>query len=361
MSTLFSLWTSIQQRLFPQLEEELEPLTEREQEFVRVVELAEVDQYLKPYRWAGEGRPPLPRKKFILAFIAKAVWNLPTTEALIDYLKASRSLRRLCGWEGVKSIPSTPTFSRAFAEFSQDQLPEVIHAAMIRKNLGGKLGGHISRDSTAIEAREKAGKKIAVAKTKRKPGRPKRGEEVVVEPKRLDLQVARSFIENLQDLPVACTIGAKRNSKGYLETWKGYKLHLDTLDGDIPISALITSASVHDSQVAIPLAQMSQERVQNLYDLMDSAYDAPQIRGFSEKLGHVAIIDTNPRRGEKQGMEAHRAQRYKQRSSSERVNANLKDNYGGRFVRVRGAKKVMAHLMFGLIALTANQLFQLLF
>lgn len=82
--------------------------------------------------------------------------------------------------------------------------------------------------------------------------------------------------------------------------------------------------------------------------------------GTGEKLGHVAIIDTNPRRGEKHEMEPHRAQRYKQRSSSERVNANLKDNYGGRFVRVRGTKKVMAHLMFGVIALTASQLFQLL-
>jgi len=60
-------------------------------------------------------------------------------------------------------------------------------------------------------------------------------------------------------------------------------------------------------------------------------------------------------------MAPHEVQRYKQRSSAERVNSNLKDNYGGRFVRVRGAEKVMAHLMFGLIALTASQLFQLLF
>jgi hypothetical protein len=36
------------------------------------------------------------------------------------------------------------------------------------------------------------------------------------------------------------------------------------------------------------------------------------------------------------------------------------DNYGGRFNRVRGTAKVMAHLMFGIIALRANQLFNLL-
>jgi len=50
---------------------------------------------------------------------------------------------------------------------------------------------------------------------------------------------------------------------------------------------------------ANPISQISQERITNLYDLMDSAYDAPQIHSFSEKLGHKLIIDHNPRRGEK--------------------------------------------------------------
>lgn len=40
------------------------------------------------------------------------------------------------------------------------------------------------------------------------------------------------------------------------------------------------------------------------------------------------------------------------------MNSLLKERYGGRFVRGRGPKKVMAHLMFGLIALTAMQLYQ---
>jgi hypothetical protein len=58
-------------------------------------------------------------------------------------------------------------------------------------------------------------------------------------------------------------------------------------------------------------------------------------------------------------MEPVQAVRFRERSSAERVNSNLKDNYGGRFVRVRGAAKVMAHLMFGIIALTAKQLFNM--
>ena len=86
------------------------------------------------------------------------------------------------------------------------------------------------------------------------------------------------------------TAGAKRDSKGRQSCWVGYKLHLDVADGDIPLSAILTSASLHDSQAAIPLAQMTARRVTSLYDMMDSAYDAAAIHGFSRRLGHVPVI-----------------------------------------------------------------------
>jgi hypothetical protein len=41
------------------------------------------------------------------------------------------------------------------------------------------------------------------------------------------------------------------HGKGHQESWIGYKLHLETIDGDFPVSAVLTSASVHDSQVAM--------------------------------------------------------------------------------------------------------------
>ena len=50
------------------------------------------------------------------------------------------------------------------------------------------------------------------------------------------------------------------------------------------------------AQVAFPLATIIAALVTNLYDLMDSAYDAAEIREHSAALGHVAIIDENPRR-----------------------------------------------------------------
>jgi len=362
MHKLFSLWRSIQQSLFPHLEEELDPLTEREKEFVRVAELARVDKHVWPYQWVGNGRKPSDRKALALAFIAKAVWNFSTTLMLIEHLKASRNLRRLCGWERASEIPSESTFSRAFEEFSEGQLPSLIHATMVSEYMKGKVVGHISRDATAIEGREKPVKKPKKEdQPKKRRGRPKKGEQrAEPEIKRMDLQVGRSFEENVRELPKQCDVGAKRNSKGHQETWIGYKLHIDVADGDIPVSVIISSASLHDSQAAIPLIQMSSDRVTYLYDLADAAYDAPHIKGYSRLLGHVPIIDPNQRRGDAVPLDPAQAVRFRERSSAERVNSNLKDNYGGRFVRVRGAAKVMAHLMFGIVALTANQLFKLI-
>jgi len=145
-----------------------------------------------------------------------------------------------------------------------------------------------------------------------------------------------------------------------VECWRGYKLHLDTIDGDIPVSAILSSASLHDSQVAIPLAQMTAGRIANLYDLADAAYDATEIRAMSTRLGHVAIIDHNPRRGEKREFSPEEAVRYRERSAAERVNSHLHEEHGGRHVRVRGSVKVAAHLAFGLVVIAAEQLLKLL-
>ena len=179
--------------------------------------------------------------------------------------------------------------------------------------------------------------------------------------------------EMLEDLPRQCDVGTKKNSKGHRETWIGYKFHLDVADSQIPISCILSSASTHDSQVALLLAIMTSRRVINLYDLMDSAYDARIIREHSKSLGHIPIIDVNPRRNtkvkEELKAEARRFEllhferpedrRYKERTNVERVYARLKDEFGGRMIRVRGYAKVMTHLMFGILALTADQIMRL--
>lgn len=358
ISTLHGFWQHLQRQLFPTLEEEIGPLSPLDHQFCEVIALIDPGPWLHRYEWVGNGCPPHDRVWILQAFLAKSVYQFPTTGALLDALKSRPTLRRLCGWETIDEIPSESTFSRAFAAFARDELPQQIHERMAKIHAGPKLVGHVSRDATAIEAPERPAPKPASAPcAPKKRGRPIRGQERPPQPpKRLDLQLDRTLAQNLADLPRTCNVGCKRNSKGHQETWIGYKFHLDVIDGDIPVSSLLTSASLHDSQAAIPLAQMTAQRVQSLYDLMDSAYDAPQIHQFSRQLGHVPIIDPNARRGEKVPLEPAQAQRFNQRSACERVNSLLKERYGGRWVRVRGPHKVLAHLMFGLIALTAHAL-----
>jgi hypothetical protein len=371
--TLTNTWDHIQGFLFPRLREEIGPLTAQHERLVIVLEVARIEAFVQ--MWPGlPGRPPQDRHALGRAFVAKAVLDLPTTSSLIERLAVDAALRRLCGWERASQVPSESTFSRAFGEFADSSLPSRVHEALVKKTHKDRLVGHIARDATAIAAREKPVRAVpaAPATPKRKRGRPKKGEVVAKpEPRRLELQVGQTLSQMLADLPTCCNVGTKRNAKGHTTSWIGYKLHIDTADGDIPISCLLTSASVHDSQVALPLATITASRVTNLYDLMDSAYDAPEIRDKSRAFGHVPIVDCNPRRGGKAQAEAEaRAKRcagyelaedvrYNQRSSAERVNGNLKDNSGGNHVRVRGAPKVFCHLMFGILVVTVEQIMRL--
>ena len=353
---LGGLWNSIQTWLFPVLENKLGELDEKHREFVAVCETCAPQAHMAAYRWVGNGCPPKDRLALCKAFIGKGVWDFPTTRDLIDAVRHRPTLRRLCGWETVGAVPSEATFSRAFAAFAQDELPQRIQEVMISKHYGDKIAGHISRDGTAIHAREKAAKKKPKPVVQSAEGETKASPE----PTRLQRQLECPLSENLADLPHACDWGTKKDSKGKRQTWRGYKLHLDAIDGDIPVSWLLTSASMHDSGASIPLAQMSAERVTSLYDLADAAYDAGAIREMSARLGHVPIIDHNPRGGEKRKFSPAEAARYRERSTAERVNSHLHDNHGGRHVRVRGAVKVAAHLSFGLLAIAAEQLLKLI-
>ncbi len=375
IGSLAKILGGVKKVLFPWLEEEVGELTETQKKLIRILEIIRIEDFID--RWTAQrGRPKKDRAKIARAFVAKAVIGMPTTKHLVERLHGEKSLRLICGWENPKDVPDESTFSRAFEEFATGTLADKVHEAMVKEALGKDIILHISRDATEIEAREKPrkGKRAAGReKTKRKKGRPPKGESRSKPMTRLECQREMTQEQMLQNLPVACDIGCKKNSKGYKETWQGYKLHIDVADGQFPVSCILTSASVHDSQVALPLARMTQDRVANLYDLMDSAYDCPIIRQDSAQMGHVPIIDINTRGNKKRrdeitaeavrrkiiNFKAPEDIRFNNRTSVERVNARLKDEFGGRTVRVRGHLKVMAHLMFGILALTADQLIKL--
>jgi hypothetical protein len=365
-----------QDQLFPMVEKEVGKLSERAERLAAVLTMIPLARFV-PVAQGWNGRPSKDRMAIASAFVAKAVFNLGTTRQLIDRLSNDEQLRRLCGWKQAKEIPHEATFSRAFAEFAAMELPQFVHEALIRDTQKDRLIGHIARDSTAIEVRErfpetkkKTGKRKIKTKGKNKTGPKKKGEISVKELTRLERQSGGMTVNAmLAELPGNCSIGTKISSNGYRNYWRGYKLHLDVADGQIPISAVLTGASVHDSQVAIPLATITAGRVTSLYDLMDAAYDAKAIKEHSRKLGHVPIVDPAQRVGPlksiifqpkptRQFSWAER-ERFKERTIVERVNARIKDDFGGRTIRVRGPVKVMAHLMFGVLALTVEQLMRL--
>jgi len=378
----------LQTRLFPGLEEELGELSGSAKRLVATLEMIPLGRFVPSSRgWVG--RPSKDRLAIASAFVAKAVYGFTTTRQLLESLQRDDHLRRLCGWTSARQVPHEATFSRAFAEFARMELPQFVHEALIRETQQDRLIGHVARDSTAIEARErfaetpaqaaarKAAQKAARHAAHRGGKRGRRGPDqrfpggkrpkVPQQDTRLKRQRTMKLPEMLADLPTQCDIGGKKNSQGNTEFWRGYKLHLDIADGQVPISALLTSASLHDSQVAIPLATMTTQRVTYCYELMDSAYDAHHIAEQSRSMGHVPIIDPNQRTSQKlpfqptgaPGLSPAQKQRYRERTMVERINARIKDEFGGRTVRVRGHAKVMTHLMFGILALTVDQLLRI--
>jgi hypothetical protein len=419
----------LQTELFPVLQEELGELSEPAKRLVATLEMIPLARFVPSSRgWIG--RPSKDRLAIANAFVAKAVYGFSLTRQLLGALASDAQLRRICGWQEANQVPHESTFSRAFDEFARMELPEFVHETLIRETQRDRLIGNIARDSTAIEARERFPETVSPAATpqvsrstsaaplfaaepsapaapaetptpavpaeptapampaetpapaapkakrggkKGKRGRNKRwkgGKPVWALPDdtRLHRQRAMKLPEMLADLPRECNIGVKTSASGCTQSWRGYKLHLDVADGQIPISAILTSASLHDSQVAIPLATMSTQRVTYLYELSDSAYDAREIKENSREQNHVPITDPNNRRrsqsviapgAPKRELSPAEAEHYKERTMIERVNGRLKDEFGGRTVRVRGASKVMAHLMFGVLALTVDQLLRL--
>ena len=368
MSALTERYCSIQTLILPVLEEEFGVFSAKAKEFASLLEFARPGRFLKPVA-AMTGRPACSRRKILNAFFLKSVQNISTVKALLDVLRGDSCLRRLCGWDFAGEIPSEATFSRAFSEFSESGVLDVIHGAVVKFAYKGRLAGHQSMDSTQIENRERPVSSVSRSrqgpKEMKKRDRKSREEKAAMQAaksaeSRTARQMRRTLEENLSEQPVASSWGGKRNSKGVTAFWSGYKLHAGVADGGVPVAALLTSASLHDSQAAIPLMQKSAERVDSLYDLADSAYDAEDIRSFSRRLGHVAVIDANRRGGgETPEMDPAKRVRYNERTAVERFNADLKDNYGGRDIRVRGWKKVFCHLMFGVVAIAVKQLFNM--
>jgi len=385
---LSTFLADLQQTLFPALATVVpDPVTPEHERLAAILEVVQVERVIAaPQTTPRGGRPPDDRRKLARAYLVKAALGLSETGDLYQRLEADRVLRRLCGWEEGTKLPSPSTFSRAFAELAATQVLERRHAELVRTHLGDSLTEHVGYDTTAIAVRERVAQVPAAAAPAGDPPPPKtRGRRPKgVEPPppppptRLQRQQTQTVAEMREELPTACAVGCKRNSQGHPEYWIGYKFHVAQTDDGIPVAALLTGANVHDSQGAIPLLRLTQDRTRSCYDLMDSAYDAKEIRAVSQACGHVPIIDANRRRAEPKTererlarlpcsrltvernlVEVDRRRRFGARTAVERFNSRLKDDCGARLIRVRGAAKVQAFLMCGVLVIFAEALLAL--
>ncbi|GHV21401.1 hypothetical protein FACS189494_06730 [Spirochaetia bacterium] len=288
---------------------------------------------------------------------AMSYFKIITTVELIQRLKGDPNLRLLCGFKGV---PHKSQFSRAFAILSAMNIMNETLEKLVINAHKGTVVYHVSRDSTAIEARETVRKKKAEKKAKKQRGRPKKDEKHIPPPiSRIEKQITQSAYEALKDIDTACAYGCKKNSSGNTYFWKGYKLHLDVSDMGLPLNAIITGANVHDSQLAIPMERITEQRVQFCYSLMDAAYDSKAIDDFIRSRDRIPVIDPNKRQNSNRPpLDPAKKERFKFRSGVERANGYLKDNLLPSRIFVKGYAKVSFVLMGAVICLAALRTLQ---
>ncbi len=112
--TLSQHWITIQGSLFPWLTQELGELTKKHQELVTTLELLRIERFT----YSNRGFPGCPLK-------------------------------------------SRNAIARAFEEFSRTQLPQRVYEIFIKAHYADEIIGHNSRDSTAIDTREKRALNLA--------------------------------------------------------------------------------------------------------------------------------------------------------------------------------------------------------
>jgi IS5 family transposase len=313
---------------------------------------------IRPY--AGTGRIPYQYTPFIRSFLAKGYFGIAKTSQLIQRLNGEPNLRLLCGFT---EVPGKATFSRALTFLSEQGILEQTLDGIVSMAHNGLVVYHVNRDSTAIPAREKAVKKAAgkAAKPVKKRGRPaKNTAKAPKEPTVIEKQAKQEAEISLESIDKACAWGCKKNSEGNVLFWKGYKLHLDVSDTGFPLTAVVTGANVHDSQLAIPMEQLTEMKVSFCYSLMDSAYDSAAIDEFVRSHGRIPIIDPNKRKDhDRPPLDPAKQERYKIRTTVERANSHLKDSLIPRSLYVKGYKKASFVLMTAVICLAALKYLQL--
>ena len=270
--------------------------------------------------------------------LLKLHYKIQTTKDTLFLLEENMNLRVILS---ISDVPSPATVSRLSRDVEQIIKPTILHERLIHfyTTEMNRIIGHISIDSTTIQAREKPlkrKKEPSLPSSLKKRGRKKKGsheEQEYVKRKAKEQEEKLDYLTespetSISELEMRCSMTAKQNSKGKKQWYIGYKAHLATDDFGVTIAYAVTGACVHDCKVAVPLLKYVYQRNDFFYALMEKGYLNPDINAYAESIERKVIIDQRAHRGVAAiPMEEPTALRYKARSTVERTNSELKDGF----------------------------------
>jgi hypothetical protein len=314
--------------------------SERELEFMFYFHIAQTllssEERIQLTRFHSVGRKGYNLFPIFGILMLKLMYHERTMKETLQHVEENMNLRDILG---LPQVPSEASMSRLSRKIEAIVSISAMHERLIGvyDEGMGRIIGHLSMDSTTIEAREKPFKKEkAPPEPPKKRGRKAKGS---VEEKEYLERLAREEEARLQylaatpekliaELEMRCSITAKKNSKGKIQYFIGYKAHIATDDFGVPISFVVTGACVHDSKVAVPLLKAVYDLTDYFYILLDKGYICPAVNDYADMIERPVIIDRKTYKGKDPiPLEPAAAQRYKARTIVERTNSELKDGY----------------------------------
>ena len=269
----------------------------------------------------------------------KLHYHMRTMKETLLLLQENMNLRDILD---ISQVPSEASMSRLSRNVENIVSINSMHERLIGVYTQEmeRIIGHLSIDSTTIEAREKPFRKKKHAQKEQKPpkkrGRKAKGSQEeqeylkrIAQEEEARLQyLAESPDKSISELEMRCSITAKQNSKGNKQWFIGYKAHIATDDFGVPICFVVTGACVHDSKVAVPLLKIANQETEFFYILLDKGYISPAVNNYADMIGRKVIIDRKGYKGVSPiPLEPAYAERYKARTTVERTNSELKDGF----------------------------------
>lgn len=318
--------------------------TERELAFQTVFRsvqaLLSPDEKIQLNRYHRKGRTGYDLMAILGIMLLKLFYRQATMKETLLLLQENGNLKDILG---ICSIPSQASLSRLSRTVEMIAHPSELHKRLSSQYIQemNRMVGHLSIDSTTIEAREKPYRNkedtpIKPAKPKKKRGRKRKGSKEEQEYREQQAReaaakcayLAEPAEKSISELEMRCSLTAKQNSKGKKQWFIGYKAHLAVDDFGVPISYAVTGACVHDSTVAVPLLKLAHERTDFLYVLLDKGYISKTINAYVDGIERVVIVDKRSSKRKKAiPLEPATALRYQARTTVERTNGELKDGY----------------------------------